>query len=687
MRVIFRYLANSGMGRFLFALIAVWTAVLAVVLIWGIIDRRKKYDETAMDIARACVKKDAAYHQWCAERGGVYVPADRAGADAALLGNAEDHNAKTAGGRALVLTSPETMTRQVFDLARDQYDYRGRITSLTPLRSDNKPDEWESQALHQLAKGDKTEVSEVQSLDGKPVLRLMHPVIADETCRKCHVQQDYKSGAVAGGISVIVPTQPFVEYLRAEAISMSLFFGSIWIVGMFGLGFGIRSIAIYDQDRERAGYEQQMRLRRVEEQQEAIHRLSTNESIQEGDFEAAARAITETAAGALHVQRVGLWLVDENHATMHCVDLFDRSKPAHNAGGILEREKCPRYFEMLERRPFLDAAEAQTDPRTSEFLSYLEPLGINSVLSMAIRNAGQWTGVLCIEHVGPTRVWTSDEVNFASQLTDHVALAQINAARKAAEHQLTKHAEELSRSNAVLEQFAYVCSHDLQEPLRTVSHYVQMLSKRFKGRLGSDADDYINYAVSAAQRMHQLINDLLEYSRVDTRGQPFRPVDPAAAVRQAIENLKVPIEETGAVITQDPLPQVVADELQMTQLFQHLIGNAIKFHGPEPPRVHISVERKDGEVVFAVHDNGIGIDPQYHDRIFVIFRRLHSREDYPGTGIGLAISKKIVERHGGQIWVESQEGAGSAFFFSIPEDVSQSPGAYLKTVSPIPRED
>jgi len=225
---------------------------------------------------------------------------------------------------------------------------------------------------------------------------------------------------------------------------------------------------------------------------------------------------------------------------------------------------------------------------------------------------------------------------------------------------------DLDRSNKELEQFAYVASHDLQEPLRMVSSYTQLLARRYKGRLDADADDFIAYAVDGAYRMQRLINDLLAYSRVGTRGKEFEPTDCSAFFAQALANLKVTIEESGAVVDRGPLPTVMADKLQIGQLLQNLIGNAIKYHGDEPPRVHVSAEQKGNEWVFSVRDNGIGIDPQFADRIFVIFQRLHNREKYPGTGIGLAICKKIVERHGGRIWLESQVGSGATFYFTIP---------------------
>jgi len=225
---------------------------------------------------------------------------------------------------------------------------------------------------------------------------------------------------------------------------------------------------------------------------------------------------------------------------------------------------------------------------------------------------------------------------------------------------------ELARSNVALQDFAYVASHDLQEPLRMVASYVQLLEHRYKGKLDADADEFIAYAVDGASRMQKLINALLAYSRVGTHGKHFEPTDCAVMLHQALANLQAAIEESGAAITYDPLPIVMADDSQIVQLFQNLIGNAVKFRGEDSPRIHVSAEQKTNQWVFSVRAEAFGINPEFFERIFNVFQRLHGR-DYPGTGIGLAICKRIVERHGGRIWVESEPGKGSIFYFTIPK--------------------
>jgi PAS domain S-box-containing protein len=237
--------------------------------------------------------------------------------------------------------------------------------------------------------------------------------------------------------------------------------------------------------------------------------------------------------------------------------------------------------------------------------------------------------------------------------------------RKRAEAALQAAHEELKRSNAELEQFAYVASHDLQEPLRMVASYTQLLGRRYDAKLDADGREFMSYIVDGATRMKQLIEDLLAYSRVGTKGQDFRPVAVEGALRKALFNLRLAIEEAGAVVTYDALPTVSADEAQVVQLLQNLIGNALKFRSASVPRIHVGITASADEFTFEVRDNGIGIEPQYYERIFMVFQRLHNKGEYPGTGIGLAICKKVVERHGGRIWVTSRPGEGSSFHFTL----------------------
>jgi PAS domain S-box-containing protein len=240
--------------------------------------------------------------------------------------------------------------------------------------------------------------------------------------------------------------------------------------------------------------------------------------------------------------------------------------------------------------------------------------------------------------------------------------------RKRSEEHLFKTVGELKRSNEELQQFAYVASHDLQEPLRMVASYTQLLARRYQGRLDSNADEFIAFAKDGCDRMQALIHDLLTYSRAGTNDKELGEISCESALKEALANLRTTIEQSGAVVTHDSLPALKTNERQLAQVFQNLVGNAIKYRGTDVPHVHVSAMENDGkEWIFSVRDNGLGIEPQYFERIFVLFQRLHGREEFKGTGIGLAVCKKIVERLGGRIWVESQPEKGSTFYFTLPE--------------------
>ncbi len=267
-------------------------------------------------------------------------------------------------------------------------------------------------------------------------------------------------------------------------------------------------------------------------------------------------------------------------------------------------------------------------------------------------------------------VWTQLSVSLVRDARGYplhfVSQIQDITASKRTKYELAQRLEELSRSNAELEQFAYVASHDLQEPLRKVAAYAELLQKRHTQQLDPSGHKYVAYIIDGAMRMQSLISDLLAYSRVGRDELSAEPVDLAVVLRQVLTDLAAKIHKYQARITYEPLPIVSAGFQQMSQLLQNLIGNAIKFHSDEPPQVHISARQQGDKWLIGVQDNGIGIEPEYTERIFAIFQRLHSRSHYPGTGIGLAICKKIVERYGGSIWVESQPGQGSTFYFTLP---------------------
>lgn len=278
---------------------------------------------------------------------------------------------------------------------------------------------------------------------------------------------------------------------------------------------------------------------------------------------------------------------------------------------------------------------------------------------------------ITIDFEGRPHVITSDRLRILNLLlSTHETAMQRNQELIKAKELLEAKAHELSRSNSDLEQFAYVISHDLQEPLRMVRSYLGLIERRYKDKLDSAGLEFINYAVDGALRMQNLILALLSYSRISTHGQSFAPTDLEGVFADVTANLQVALEESHALITHDPLPTVNGDASQLLQLLQNLIGNALKFHGTNAPKIHVSAVREPDQWLFGIHDNGIGIDPQFFDRIFVVFQRLHHAKEYPGTGIGLSVCKKIVERHGGRIGVESLSPGGTTFHFTLADTAS-----------------
>jgi hypothetical protein len=297
------------------------------------------------------------------------------------------------------------------------------------------------------------------------------------------------------------------------------------------------------------------------------------------------------------------------------------------------------------------------------------PLPLEQI-NKTLEEQGHWEGELIRRRKDGTELTVV--LLWAMRRDDHgrpAAILEVSndiTGQKAAEAKLHQIVEELKRSNQELEQFAYVSSHDLQEPLRMVTGFMQLLSHKYTGKLDAQADTYINFAVDGAKRMQQLIDDLLAFSRVGSKAREPAPTDAAQLVQTALANLRVAIDETKAQINLGPLPTVLADGPQLVLVFQNLIGNAIKFRGSEAPIIEVSA-RRDGEAwLFSVKDNGIGFSPEFHEKVFMIFQRLHTKDKYPGTGIGLAICKKIVERHHGRIWADSTPGQGSTFFFTLP---------------------
>ena len=333
----------------------------------------------------------------------------------------------------------------------------------------------------------------------------------------------------------------------------------------------------------------------------------------------------------------------------------DKTELAKNLPWIADKIKCKQIINLsnTDNLPL----EASKDQK------YLQQHNIKSLLMLPMFYGGLLVGLLGFDSISQERNWTEGDIQIL-RLAGEIFINAIERCYQ--QQQLILRTQELESSNQELQQFTHIVSHDLQEPLRAISSYTELLEEEYREHLDAEAQEYIDFVVGGAQRMKQLIQDLLVFSRVGRQPQNFTLVSCEEILQEVIANLKIAIDENNAVVTWDSLPQVMADKSQLIQLWQNLIANSIKFRSEESPKIHISVTTKEQTFIFCLRDNGIGIDPKHAERIFVIFQRLHTRRAYPGTGIGLAICKKIVERHQGKIWLESEPGMGTTFYFSLP---------------------
>ena len=638
-----------SLDHYTLALAVVWILVISVSMSWNIHQTRQTTQKMALHEAMANFNKDQAFRSWATLHGGIYVPIDKRTPPNPYLSHLPDRDITTTSGKRLTLMNPAYMVRQIHEDFGELYGVAGNITSLKPLRPENIADEWERGALLSFEKGAE-EAWEFTTIDGKPYLRFMRPMHTQKGCLKCHEHQGYKEGEVRGGVSFSVPLATYLASERKKRQALVQTHALLCVLGLTGIGLGWRQLRQKSNQRDQALFALQDAHSELEKrvQERTAELKNTNDRLER---EVAERKHTERG-------------LEEREATLRSIF---RAAPA-GIGMVCNRvikQANDRIFEMTgyssgellgQSAKMLYLTEEEFELVGQEKYSQISKQGTGTVETRWRRKDGEVIDVLLS--------WAPIDPEDLSVGVTFTALDITE--RKRAEVDLAQKTQELARSNAELEQFAYVASHDLQEPLRMVSSYVQLLARRYKEKLDSDADDFITFAVDGATRMQALIKDLLAYSRVGTKGNRFEPTHCEAVLDLTLHNLQFTIEENSARVTHDPLPTVLADQSQLAQLFQNLIANAIKFRGDDPPHVHIAAERHENEWLFSIRDNGTGIDEEYSDRIFEIFQRLHARNDYPGTGIGLAICKKIVECHGGRIWVVSDPGEGSTFYFTLP---------------------
>ncbi|MGH7969950.1 MAG: sensor histidine kinase, partial [Limisphaerales bacterium] len=381
---------------------------------------------------------------------------------------------------------------------------------------------------------------------------------------------------------------------------------------------------------------------------------------------AAIPELLQAACYALQWQVGALWTFDRPTAQLRCAHLWHTREISESEFVLQSRTRALSPGDGLPGQVWAQArplwiADVQEDSRLSRSAAATKA-GLHAAFGLPVWSSHEMFGVLEFF----SRSVEPQDAALLEMMGIVAAQIGLFNERTRAEERLRETTTNLQRSNAELQQFARVASHDLFEPLRMITSYLQLLQQYYHSNLDKRAHEFIGFALDGARRMDALIRDLLAYSRLEVRGEALGSVESEHVLDAALANLKIAIEEAQAIITRGQLPRVRADSLQLTQVFQNLIGNAIKFRGADPPRIEVAAHCRNGEWLFLVRDNGIGIDPKFFNTVFVIFQRLHTRQEYGGTGMGLAISKKIIERHGGRIWVESEPGKGSTFFFTLP---------------------
>ncbi len=598
-----------------------WTAVIGGLLAWNVSLQRDKTFDMAKAEAMANINKDFAFRQWASSHGGVYVPINPKTNTYPnpYLDHVDEREIQTPAGRRLTLMNPAYMLRQMQQNYDHLYGVRGRITSLNPLNPNNAPDEWEARVLQSFEKGLK-EYAEITELNGSLYLRAMRPFVTEQGCLKCHAHQGYNIGDIRGGVGAYVKLEPYQAAEKEIVRTLTLSYAVIWLLGLTGIG--------------------------------AMGQRGLRRSRQSRNYLAALQESEERTLLLINATAEGIFGIDMEGKCSFCNQSALRMTGQQDEDAVIGQDLHHLIHHSLPNGA----------PRPPEECRLLDTLKSGESVRLPDETLWRADGSSFPAEIASYPVWRDGAIVGAV-----VSFHDISERKYAAEL-LALRTDELARSNRELEQFAYVASHDLQEPLRMVSSYTQLLARRYKGKLDQDADEFIAFAVDGANRMQRLINDLLTFSRVSTRGQPFVATDFNAVLRDVLDNLQIAIQESGATVTHDELPTLLADATQIGQLLQNLIGNAIKFHGAAPPLIHIGAQARDGEWLLSVSDNGIGIAPEFFERIFIIFQRLNAREAYPGTGIGLAVCKRIVERHSGRIWLESEPGKGSVFWVALPKE-------------------
>ena len=617
------FTSSDGSRRYGFMAI-IWSMLVAGSLVWSLHQDGLNTLNTAAVAARANIAKDIGFRRWASSHGGVYVPPTEHTPSNPYL-KVPDRDVVTTSGKALTLMNPAYMLRELQTDFPGEYGNKSHITSLKLLNPNNAPDDWETAALRAFEQGEKLR-QEVQQINGQPSLRMMKPLIAEKGCLKCHGTQGYKEGDIRGGISTIVSLAPYLTRERELGISLSLTHGAIWLIGLAGLGVSYRRDRNFSAAQHKA-------VNDLRESEQKYHMVADYTS----DWE--------------------YWLGVRGeivYMSPSCLALTGHYAEEFSADpGLLPSLVHPddRAAYEAHRHSHNEHAEAGE----SEF--------------RIINKDGEirWISHRCRPVFDQHGKWRGVRVGNRDITARHKAEDKITELNRTLERRVTERTEQLEAANSELEAFSYSVSHDLRAPLRAIKGFSDILIQDHAGKLDDEGKRLLNVVLNNAERMSQLIEDILEFSHTGQLEITSSEIDMEKMARAVVEELQPSNAGTKLQFEIEHIPPATGDRAMMKQVFVNLLSNAIKFSRTrETPTIRVGATVKGDETIYFVKDNGVGFDMRNVDKLFGVFQRLHSVTEFEGTGIGLAIVKRIVNRHGGRVWAEGKINEGATLYFALP---------------------
>ena len=615
---------SSGGSRRYGLMAITWSMLVAGSLVWNLHQEGLNALNTASVAASANIAKDIGFRRWGSSHGGVYVPPTEHTPPNPYL-NVPDRDVVTTTGKALTLMNPAYMLRELQTDFPGEYGNKSHITSLKLLNPKNTPDDWETAALHAFEQGEKVR-QEVQQINGQPYLRMMKPLIAEKGCLKCHGTQGYKEGDIRGGISTVVSLAPYHAREHELGISLSLTHGVIWLIGLAGLGIS------YRRDRNFSGARQKA-VNDLRESEQKYHLVA--------DYTSDWEYWTGVRGEIIYMSPSCLAL------TGHYAEEFSADP------GLLVGLVHPDDMAAFEAHWHGHSEHAEAGESEFRIINKDgEVRWISHRCRPVFDQRGNWRGI----RAGNRDITARRE-----------AENKITELNRTLERRVTERTQQLEAANNELEAFSYSVSHDLRSPLRAIDGFSHMLIEDYADKLDNEGKRLLEVVRNNTKRMSQLIDDILKFSRTGRLEFTSSKIDMEKMAHTVVEELQPSIAGSKLQVEIEHIPSSTGDPAMMDQVFANLLSNAIKFsHTREAPKIHVGATVKGDETIYFVRDNGVGFDMQFADKMFVVFQRLHSMEEFEGTGIGLAIVKRIVTRHGGRVWAEGKVNEGATLYFALP---------------------